>query len=184
LRYQPLTPLWVGGLFLNRGLRNLNIRHIADDHCLGFHLEKGSSMPREKKNPIVAGALNMFVPGSGYLYVDNDRNRFIKTLIGGVLLIAVMIALSNAIQHIRGYSLPQGLCMGSLLLLVLIPLFLIGQKTAHLHNDMVDDTAQFNTRRATSQGSDDARLGKIQRMRDEGLISEQEYQKKKRDLSQ
>ena len=156
----------------------------TDDFCFGFHIKKGSTMSKEKKNPIVAGVLNMLIPGAGYLYVDNDRNRFIKTLVGGGLLITVMIALSNAIQHIRGYSLPQGLCTGSLLLIVLVPLFLIGQKTAHLRNNMIDDTAQYNTRRTTSLGSDDARLAKVQKMRDEGLISEQEYQKKKKGLSQ
>lgn len=140
-------------------------------------------MSKEKKNPIVAGLLNMFLPGAGYLYVDNDRNRFIKILLGGALLIAVMVGLGNAIQNIRGYPLPQGLCTGILLLIVLVPLFLIGQKTARLHNNMMDDTAQYNTRRTVSQGSDDVKLGKIRKMRDEGLISEPEYQKKKDDLS-
>lgn len=140
-------------------------------------------MSMEKKNPIVSGALNMLIPGAGYLYVDNDRNRFIKTLAGGLLLITAMVFLSSAIQNVRGYSLPQGLCTGSLLLIVLVPLFLTGQKTAHLHNNMIDNTAHYNVRRTTAQGSDDAKLGKIQKMRDEGLISEQEYQKKKKDLS-
>ncbi len=140
-------------------------------------------MSMEKKNPIVSGALNMLIPGAGYLYVDNDRNRFIKTLAGGLLLITALVFLSNAIQNVRGYSLPQGLCTGSLLLIVWVPLFLTGQKTAHLRNNMIDDTAHYNVRRTTTQGSEDAKLGKIQKMRDEGLISEQEYQKKKKDLS-
>ncbi len=141
-------------------------------------------MSKEKKNPIITGVLNMFVPGSGYLYVENDRNRFIKTFIGGGILIMALIVLSNAIQNIRGYSLPQGLCTGTLLLIVLVPLFLTGQKIAHLHNNMIDDTSRYNERRAASQGSDDAKLGKFQKMRDEGLISETEFQKKKKDLSQ
>jgi uncharacterized membrane protein len=140
-------------------------------------------MSKEKKNPIVAGVLNMFIPGAGYLFVDNDRGRFIKTLIGGVLLIAVVVVLANAIQNIRGYSLPQGLCPGVLLMLVFVPLFLAGQKTASLHNNMIDNTAHYNVLRTSPQGSDKARLGRIQEMRDEGLISEQEYDKKKKDLS-
>lgn len=140
-------------------------------------------MSKEKKNPIVAGVLNMLIPGAGYLYVEDDRGRFIKTFAGGVLLIVVMVGLGSAIQNIRGYSLPQGLCTGALLLIVFVPLFLIGQKTAHLHNNMINDTAQYDTRRTASQGSDDEKLGKIQKMRDDGLISEQEYQKKKNNLS-
>jgi len=54
--------------------------------------------------------------------VENDRSRFFKTFIGGVLLITVMVFLGNAIQNIRGYLLPQGLCMGSLLSVILVPL--------------------------------------------------------------
>jgi hypothetical protein len=140
-------------------------------------------MSKEKKNPIISGVLNMLIPGAGYLYVDNDRNRFIRTLAGGILLITVMVFLGNAIQNIQGYSLPQGLCTGSLLLVVFLPLFLIGQKTAQLRNNMIDNTANYNVRRASLDGSDDAKLGKIQKMRDEGLISEQEYQNKRKDLS-
>lgn len=151
--------------------------------CFGLQTGKGSTMTKEKKNPIVAGLLNMLIPGSGYLYVEADRSRFIRIFVGGALLIAAMVGLSIAIQNIRGYSLPQGLCTGILLLVVWVPLFLAGQKTARLHNSMMDDTAQYNTRRTTSQGSNDEKLGKIQKMRDEGLISEQEYEKKKKGLS-
>lgn len=140
-------------------------------------------MLKEKKNPIIIGVMNMLIPGAGHFYLNNDRNRFVKTLTGSVLLITAMVFLSNAIQNIRGYSLPQGLCLGSLLLAILVPLVLSGQKSAHLHNNMVENTAQYNARRATLQGRDDGKLGKIQKMRDEGLISEQEYQRKKKDLS-
>jgi hypothetical protein len=31
----------------------------------------------DKKNPLLAGLFNMLVPGSGYWYVDQDRERFI-----------------------------------------------------------------------------------------------------------
>lgn len=140
-------------------------------------------MSKEKKKPIITGVLNMFVPGSGYLYVDNDRNRFIKTFIGAGLLITAVIFLGNAIQNIRGYPLSQGPCTGILLLIIFVPLFLTGQKIAHQHNDMIENTSHYNEHRAASQGSDDAKLEKIQKMRDEGLISDQEYQKKKRDMS-
>ena len=140
-------------------------------------------MTKEKKNPIIAGVMNMLLPGGGHFYVNNDRNRFIKTLAGSFLLITAMVFLSNAVQNIRGYSLPQGLCLGSLLLVILVPLFLSGQKAAHLHNIMLEGTAHYNVHRARVQGDDNARLEKIQKLRDEGLISEHEYQKKKRDLS-
>jgi len=63
-------------------------------------------MSKEKKNPITTGVMNILIPGAGHFYVNNDRNTFVKTLTGSVLLITAMIFLSNAIQNIRGYSLP------------------------------------------------------------------------------
>lgn len=140
-------------------------------------------MKKENKNPLIAGLVNMLIPGASYLYVEKDRTRFITTLIGGILVIAAMLTLGNAIQNIRGYSLPQGLCPGALLLVVLVPLFVMGQRSARLHNSGMDETAHYNAQRQTTHGTDDIQLGKIQKMRDEGLISEQEYQAKKGKVS-
>lgn len=140
-------------------------------------------MSQQSKNPIIAGLLNALLPGSVHIFVDNNRGQFIKTLLGGILLIAAMFTLGNAIQNTRGYSLPQGLCTGILLLLVLVPLFLMGQRTANLRNRETDSTSQYNSKRQTMGGTDQIQLEKLQKMRDEGLISDQEYQKKKRNLS-
>ena len=140
-------------------------------------------MQKENKNPIIAGLFNMLLPGSAYLYVDNDRSRFIKTLIFGIALIAVMFTLGNAIQNVRDYSLPQGLCPGILLLMVFVPLFMIGQKTANLHNSELNDASRYNSQRQTSQETGDIQRSKLEKMRDEGLISDQEYQRKKDKLS-
>ena len=68
-------------------------------------------------------------------------------------------------------------------LIVFAPLFLMAQKTAHLHNNTMEDFTLYNAQWQTTQGTDDAQLGKIQTMRDEGLISDQEYQTKKNRLS-
>jgi hypothetical protein len=125
----------------------------------------------------------MLFPGSAYLYVDNDRARFFKTLIAGIALIAAMLTLGNAIQNIRGYSFPQGVCTGILLLIVFVPLFVMGQKTAHLHNNGMEKSARYNAQRQKAQGTEDVQLNKFQQMRDEGLISDQEYQVRKNRLS-
>ena len=106
----------------------------------------------EKKNPMLAGLLNMFVPGSVYWYVEKDLSRFIKTLLGGVVLLFAMVQLGNAIQGIRNYSLPQGVCMGILILLVLAPLFLVGQRTASQHNQRIQSTALYNLHRHPARG--------------------------------
>jgi hypothetical protein len=133
-----------------------------------------------KKNPLVAGMLNMLVPGSVYLYIDHDRGRFIKTLVVGIAMIVGMVLLGNAIQHTKGYPLPQGLCVGILLLIVLVPLFLNGQKTAHQHNFVEDNATLYNSRQ---KGSDESQLARNQTMRDKGLISQQEYDSRKESIS-
>jgi hypothetical protein len=91
-----------------------------------------------------------------------------------------MILLGNVIQRTKGYPLPQGLCMAILLLIVLVPLFLNGQKTAHQHNFVADNATLYNTRQP---GSDEAQLSRNQVMRDKGLISKQEYDSRKKDIT-
>jgi len=140
--------------------------------------EDGVAM--EKKNPLIAGLLNMLVPGSSYLYVDNDLGRFIKTLIAGIIAIAVMLFLGNTMQHSLNYPLPQGLCPGILLLIVLVPLFLNGQKTANRHNMVMDNAARFDARQ---HGTDESQLARNQELRDKRMISEQEYESRKDDIS-
>ena len=128
----------------------------------------------EKKNPLLAGLFNMLVPGSGYWYVDQDRGRFIKTLIIGIAAIAAMIALGTILQS--GFPLPQGLCVGILLLIVFVPLFLNGQKAAIHHNFVMDNASLYTARQ---HGSDDVQLERNQHLRDKGYISAQEYDSRK-----
>jgi len=134
----------------------------------------------EKKNPLIAGLLNMLVPGSTYWYVDHDFGRFIKILIGGITTIIVLMLLGNAIQHSPNYSIPQGLCPGILLLIVLVPLFLNGQKNANQHNMVMDSATRYNTKQT---GSHEDQIARNQNMRDKGLISEQEYESRKGNIS-
>ncbi len=133
----------------------------------------------EKKNPLLAGLLNMLVPGAGYLYIDNDRGRFFKTLMIGIAAIAVLLWLGNTIEHSPGYALPQGLCMGTLLLIVLVPLYLMGQNAANRHNMVTDNAAIYNARQ---KGTDQAQLDRNQELRDKGLISKQEYDSRKGEI--
>lgn len=130
----------------------------------------------EKKNPLLAGLFNILVPGSGYWYVDQDRARFIKTLLIGVAAIAAVIVVGTIMESTTGFPLPQGLCIGILLLIVLVPLFLNGQKAA-IHHNFVIDNASFYT--ARQHGTDEAQLARNQNLRDKGLISEQEYDSRK-----
>ena len=130
----------------------------------------------EKKNPLLAGLFNMLVPGSGYWYVDQDRGHFIKTLIIGIAAIAAMIVLGTILQNTTGFPLPQGLCMGILLLIVLVPLILNGQKAAIHHNFVIDNARHYTGRQ---RDSNEAQLTRNQHLRDKGYISEQEYDSRK-----
>ena len=130
----------------------------------------------EKKNPLLAGLFNMLVPGSGYWYVDHDRGHFIKILIVGIAAIAALIVVGNIFQNTTGFPLPQGVCIGILLLFVLVPLFQNGQKAALNHNFVLDNAILYNTRQ---HGNTEAQLEKNQELRDNGYISVQEYDSRK-----
>ena len=130
----------------------------------------------EKKNPLLAGLFNMLVPGSGYWYVDQDRARFLKTLIIGIAAITAMIVVGTTLQKTTGFPLPQGLCVGILLLIVFVPLFMNGQRAATQHNFVVDNASLYTARQ---HGTDEAQLTRNQNLRDKGYISEQEYDSRK-----
>jgi hypothetical protein len=130
----------------------------------------------EKKNPWLAGLFNMLVPGSGYWYVDEDRGRFIKTLIIGIAAIGALIVLGTIIQNTTGFPLPQGVCIGILMLFVLVPLFRSGHKAALHHNFVLESAAHYTDRQ---HGTDEAQLARNQNLRDKGYISEQEYDSRK-----
>ena len=130
----------------------------------------------DKKNPLLAGFFNMLVPGSGYWYVDQDRGRFIKTLIIGIAAIAALGVVGTILQKTTGFPMPQGLCIGILLLIVLVPLFLNGQKAAIHHNFVIDNASLYTARQ---HGTNAAQLVRNQHLRDKGLISEQEYDSRK-----
>lgn len=134
----------------------------------------------EKKNPLLAGLFNMLLPGSGYWYVDQDRGRFIKTLVVGFAVIAAMIVVGNIIESTTGFPLPQGLCIGILLLIVLVPLFRNGQKAAFHHNFVLDNAAMYTARQ---HGTGEAQLARNQSLRDKGYISEQEYDSRKESIT-
>jgi hypothetical protein len=130
----------------------------------------------DKKNPLLAGLFNMLVPGSGYWYVDQDRERFIKTLVVGIAAIAAMVVVGTILQKTTGFPLPQGLCVGMLLLIVIVPLFRNGQKAAIHHNFVMDNASLYTARQ---HGTDEAQLARNKHLRDKGLISEQEYGSRK-----
>ena len=136
-------------------------------------------MEKSKKNPLLAGLLNMLVPGSIHFYIKKDWRKFGITFIGMVLVLTIVIWLGTSLQSARSFNLPQGLCPGILALLVLVPLFLNGSKAAVEFNKNLDDKDLYQSRKPVSQDDNNEQLKKIQKMRDEGLLSEQQYNTKR-----
>lgn len=134
----------------------------------------------DRKNPLLAGLFNMLVPGSAYWYVDRDRGRFIKTLIIGVAAIVAMIVVGVLLQNTTGFPLPQGVCVGILLLIVLVPLFQSGQRAANHHNFVLGNAELYGARQ---HGNNQAQLARNQNLRDKGYISKQEFESRKDNIT-
>ena len=134
----------------------------------------------KRRNPILAGFFNALIPGSSQLYVRNNWPRFILFLAVYSLVIFGAILVGNNIQNVREYTLPQGLCTGTLLLSILAFLFYSGMKMASERNSETDSAAHYESMR-THVSKDDpiARLAKLQRQRDEGLISSEQQEAKR-----
>jgi hypothetical protein len=136
-------------------------------------------MKKSTKNPLLAGLLNMLVPGSIHIYVGKKWLKFLLTFIGMGVVLAIAVWLGSSLQSSRSFGLPQGVCPGALALIVLVPLFLNGLNAAKEHNKILDDEVLYHSREPVSQDEDNEQLEKIQKMRDEGLISEQQYNSRK-----
>jgi uncharacterized SAM-binding protein YcdF (DUF218 family) len=139
-------------------------------------------MDTENKNPLLAGLINVLIPGSSHLYINMDWGRFIRTFLTGVGILVAAIVGGNLIQNTKGYPLPQGICTGAALTVVVIVLFMGGLRTARERNSERNDADLYNAKRIVSHESDEIKHRKIQTMRDEGLISKQQYDDKNADV--
>lgn len=134
----------------------------------------------KRRNPLLTGLLNMLIPGSSHLYVSKNWRKFILFFIVYSFMIVFVILLGNNIQMIPEYTLPQGLCTGILLLGVYAFLFFNGMKEASIRDSEIDSAAHYQSMRTgTSKGDPIAELARIQRQRDEGLISSEEQEVKR-----
>jgi len=83
-----------------------------------------------KKNPIIAGLVNMLIPGLGYIYVDPNRwARAIVAFISCIGFLSVLV-LQNFIQSAPG-------CVGGVAFFFLIALFIDGNQAARKYNDQL-----------------------------------------------
>lgn len=135
-------------------------------------------MDKKNKNPMLAGLMNVVIPGSSQLYVNHDWGRFMGAFALGVVAFVAAILMGNIVQSARGFALPQGVCMGILLMAVVVVLFLSGHRTASSRNTETRTAAFYNSKRTISHESTEKQYAQIQKLRDEGLISEEEFEEK------
>ena len=135
-------------------------------------------MEKKNKNPMLAGLMNVVIPGSSQLYVNHDWGRFVGAFALGAVAFAAAILMGNVVQSARGFALPQGACMGILLMIVVVVLFLSGHRTASSRNIETKTAAFYNSKRTISHESAEKQYAQIQKLRDEGLISEEEFEEK------
>ena len=137
----------------------------------------------KRRNPLLAGLFNVLIPGSSQLYVRNNWLRFGLFFVVYSLVIFIAALVGNNIQNVREYTLPQGICTSTLLLGIFAFLFYSGMKMASERNRETDSAAHYASMR-THVSKDDpvARLAKLQRQRDEGLISSEQQEVKKAEI--
>ncbi len=136
----------------------------------------------KRRNPLLAGLFNVLVPGSSHLYVDNNWLKFIQFFIGGAFAITVAVVIGNNIQLLSEYTLPQGLCTGSLLLIIFGLLFYNGMQAASARNSQTDSAAYYKSRRIASDDDMSTRMEKLLKKRNEGLISKEQYDSEKTEI--
>jgi hypothetical protein len=138
----------------------------------------------KRRNPLLAGLFNVLIPGSSQLYVTNKWGKFLLFFVVYSLVIFSTVLLGNNIQQVREYTLPQGLCTGTFLLIIFAFLFYSGMKMANERNTQTDSAAHHRSKRTTTVSTDDpiARLAKLQKQRDEGLISSEQQEAKKAEI--
>jgi len=135
-------------------------------------------MDNKIKNPLLAGLMNVVLPGASQLYVNHNWSRFVGTLVAGVAAFVAAVWVGNLVQGARGYFMAQGVCMGLMLMAVFVVLFLSGHKTAQDRNAEINTAAYYNSKRMVSHDSHEIQHAQIQKMHDEGLISKQEFDEK------
>ena len=130
----------------------------------------------KRRNPLLAGMLNMLIPGSSFIYVSQDWRKFIMLFIVYSITILFAVLMGNNIQNIQQYTLPQGVCTGVLLGGVLVFLFYTGMKKASVRNGEIDSAVHYQSLRTDLSEGDDpiTKLANIQRQREEGLISKEQ----------
>ncbi|MBN1305244.1 MAG: hypothetical protein JXA13_12480 [Anaerolineales bacterium] len=140
-------------------------------------------MKKNKKYPFIAGLINMLLPGSIHIYIQKKWGRFLIIFIGLEIVLALLIGLGVSLQRTPSFNLPQGLCPGALTLIVLVPLFINGMNKTREYNKELKKEGFYQSQMPISQDNSEEQLQKIQKLRDTGLISAQQYENKKRNLS-
>ena len=139
-------------------------------------------MKNDKKNPLLAGLFNVLVPGSAHIYVRKERKTFILTFIIAVAALGFAIWIGAQIQNVQSFHMIQGICPGSLVLIIAAIFFRQGLKIATEHNTKL--VSQEHYQNLKYHASKDEQMKKIEQLRDDDLISKEQYNIRKDRISQ
>jgi hypothetical protein len=89
----------------------------------------------EHRNPLLTGLINVLIPGVSHLYVKGNWMGFIGAFVVNIFILAMVVSLGSITQQSQNYHMPQGACMGTLLMLMFAALFSSGFKVARDSNN-------------------------------------------------
>ena len=139
-------------------------------------------MENNKKNPLLAGVYNVLLPGSAHIYVRKERKPFIVTFIIAIVALSLAIWIGIQIQNVQSFQMIQGICPGSFVLIILAIFFKQGLDIATENNTRLVSQEQYQKSRY--HASKDEKIEKIEQLKDNGLISDEQYNIRKEQIFQ
>ena len=139
-------------------------------------------MENNKINPLLAGLFNVLLPGSAHIYVRKERKPFFVTFIIAIAALVLAIWIGIQIQNVQSFNMIQGICPGTLILIIVAIFFRQGLNIATEYNTRLVSQEQYQKSRY--HASKDEKMKKIDQLKDDGLISDEQYNTRKDQISQ
>jgi hypothetical protein len=133
----------------------------------------------KKKNPLIAGLLNILIPGLGHLYLGHWPGC-ILWFFGYAVIGGIVFFIASFVERSFGDHL-QGLPTIILILLFVLMLFNDAFTFAKRQNKKAA-LAMPETKKSEEQEDTQAKLKKFQEMFNAGLITKEDYERKKADI--
>ena len=144
-----------------------------------------------RKNPWIAGLLNVLIPGLGWLYTHGLLRFIVHLILNGVIGVAFLLVANLLLAPILGMDVLEGTnaspqsiqstAIGIMGLLYVLMLFSEGYGSARSRNRKLAASAG-EAQKLQEQESLEAKLRRLQELASAGLITQEDYEAKKADL--